>query len=219
MSLVEAAAQGRRARAVGFRARAGRRCAKSGRTSSNLRPEAVDYRERAVAYRAIGQFRFRQKLELLRRGLDDESPAARGSALAVRPAPVEGQPGRRERDPARSAHDRDDGRESSRATSRGPLPAEWIRPARDDRPPDRTGRGRRAGDRATQCRPYGRGRSQEAGGTQGLDLQASPSVLLRLAARMRMRLEVQLATPPIGHMCVQLGRRKIRMPEHLLNRT
>ena len=40
-----------------------------------------DYRERAIAYRAIGQFRFRQKLELLRRGLDDESPAARGSAL------------------------------------------------------------------------------------------------------------------------------------------
>ena len=40
-----------------------------------------DFRERAVAYRAIGQFRFRQKLELLRRGLDDESPACRGSAL------------------------------------------------------------------------------------------------------------------------------------------
>jgi len=41
----------------------------------------ADYRERAVAYRSIGQFRFRQKLELLRRGLDDESPACRGSAL------------------------------------------------------------------------------------------------------------------------------------------
>jgi predicted outer membrane protein len=40
-----------------------------------------DYRDRAVAYRAIGQFRFRQKLELLQRGLEDESPAARGSAL------------------------------------------------------------------------------------------------------------------------------------------
>ncbi len=40
-----------------------------------------DYRERAVAYRAIGQFRFRQKLELLRRGLEDESPAARGASL------------------------------------------------------------------------------------------------------------------------------------------
>jgi HEAT repeat protein len=40
-----------------------------------------DYRERAVAYRAIGQFQFRQKTELLRRGLEDESPAARGSAL------------------------------------------------------------------------------------------------------------------------------------------
>ena len=40
-----------------------------------------DFRERAVAYRAIGQFRFKQKLELLRRGLEDDSPACRGSAL------------------------------------------------------------------------------------------------------------------------------------------
>ncbi len=42
---------------------------------------ATDFRERAVAYRAIGQFRFRTKKELLRRGLDDDSPAVRGSAL------------------------------------------------------------------------------------------------------------------------------------------
>jgi DNA-binding PucR family transcriptional regulator len=41
----------------------------------------ADYRVRAQAYRAIAQFRFRQKLELVRRGLGDESPAARGSAL------------------------------------------------------------------------------------------------------------------------------------------
>lgn len=40
-----------------------------------------DYRQRAVAYRAIGQLRFAQKTELLRRGLEDESPACRGSAL------------------------------------------------------------------------------------------------------------------------------------------
>jgi HEAT repeat protein len=40
-----------------------------------------DYRERALAYRAIGQLRFAQKTELLRRGLEDESPACRGSAL------------------------------------------------------------------------------------------------------------------------------------------
>ncbi len=40
-----------------------------------------DYRVRAQAYRAIAQFRFRQKLELLRRGLEDDSPAVRGSAL------------------------------------------------------------------------------------------------------------------------------------------
>jgi HEAT repeat protein len=40
-----------------------------------------DFRVRAVAYRAVGQMRFRQKAELLRRGLEDESPACRGSAL------------------------------------------------------------------------------------------------------------------------------------------
>jgi HEAT repeat protein len=40
-----------------------------------------DFRDRAVANRAIGQFRFRTKIELLRRGLDDDSPAVRGSAL------------------------------------------------------------------------------------------------------------------------------------------
>jgi hypothetical protein len=43
----------------------------------------ADYRERAVAYRAIGQFRFRAKTELLRRGLEDESPSCRGSALVA----------------------------------------------------------------------------------------------------------------------------------------
>jgi len=42
---------------------------------------SADYRERAEAYRAVGQFRFRQKEELLRRGLEDASPACRGSAL------------------------------------------------------------------------------------------------------------------------------------------
>jgi uncharacterized protein (UPF0147 family) len=42
---------------------------------------AGDFRDRAVAYRAIGQFRFRTKKELLRRGLEDDSPAVRGSAL------------------------------------------------------------------------------------------------------------------------------------------
>ena len=40
-----------------------------------------DYRIRAVAYRSIAQFRFRQKLELLRRGFEDDSRAVRGSAL------------------------------------------------------------------------------------------------------------------------------------------
>ena len=42
---------------------------------------SADFRERALAFRAIGVFRWRAKEELLRRGLDDQSPAARGSAL------------------------------------------------------------------------------------------------------------------------------------------
>jgi hypothetical protein len=46
-----------------------------------LSARSADYRERALAYRAIGQLRFAQKTELLRRGLEDESPACRGSAL------------------------------------------------------------------------------------------------------------------------------------------
>lgn len=40
-----------------------------------------DHRERVVAFRAISQFRYRQKIELLRRGLEDTSPAARGASL------------------------------------------------------------------------------------------------------------------------------------------
>jgi HEAT repeat protein len=52
-----------------------------------------DYRERAVAYRAIGQFRYRQKTELLRRGLEDESPACRGSALVSLEALSRDHPG------------------------------------------------------------------------------------------------------------------------------
>src|SRR5438132_13407211 len=34
---------------------------------------------------------------------------------------------------------------------------------------------------------------------------------------MRMRLEVQLSPPPIGYVGVQLGRREIGVPEHLLH--
>jgi HEAT repeat protein len=52
-----------------------------------------DYRVRGVAYRAIGQFRYRQKLELLRRGLEDESPACRGAALISLELLSRGNPG------------------------------------------------------------------------------------------------------------------------------
>jgi hypothetical protein len=81
-----------------------------------------DYRERAVAYRAIGQFRFRQKLELLRRGLDDESPAARGSALLSIQLLSKDSP----------AHACDHGPKSGRSASGGRLSAERFPATRDD---------------------------------------------------------------------------------------
>ena len=63
------------------RSASSRSCARSGTRSSSPQRGRADFRERAVAYRAIGQFRFRTKIQLLRRGLEDDSPAVRGSSL------------------------------------------------------------------------------------------------------------------------------------------
>ena len=70
---------------------AARRAEPDERALAELRRQVADELEEAVArpglpraraaYRAIGQLRFTQKTELLRRGLEDESPACRGSAL------------------------------------------------------------------------------------------------------------------------------------------
>lgn len=80
MTLAEAAAQADAlAQAGSERELAGLRTAWGDELESAARSQ--DFRERAVAFRAIGQFRWRAKEELLRRGLDDESPACRGSAL------------------------------------------------------------------------------------------------------------------------------------------
>jgi hypothetical protein len=35
---------------------------------------------------------------------------------------------------------------------------------------------------------------------------------------MRVRLEIQLPTASIGYVCVELGRREVGVPEHLLDR-
>ena len=72
---------GRRARAERARSASSPTSARSGRDDLEGAARSSDFRERAVAFRAIGQFRWRAKEELLRRGLDDESPACRGSAL------------------------------------------------------------------------------------------------------------------------------------------
>lgn len=77
MDLAEAAA--RAASEPGERALADLRRAVDEELEAAARDQ--DFRIRAQAYRAIGQLRFAQKTELLRRGLEDESPACRGSAL------------------------------------------------------------------------------------------------------------------------------------------
>jgi HEAT repeat protein len=53
----------------------------------------VDFRVRALGYQAIGRLNFAQKKELLRRGLEDESPAARGAALLSLELMSRGHPG------------------------------------------------------------------------------------------------------------------------------
>src|SRR5438067_13673240 len=40
-----------------------------------------------------------------------------------------------------------------------------------------------------------------------------------LPARMRMRLEIQLPTAPIGYVGIELGRGEVGVSEHLLDRT
>ena len=80
MTLAEAAAQAEELWATGkAQALADLRGEWGDELESQARSQ--DFRERALAFRAIGMFRWRAKEELLRRGLDDTSPAARGSAL------------------------------------------------------------------------------------------------------------------------------------------
>jgi HEAT repeat protein len=52
-----------------------------------------DFRVRALGYQAIGHLNFAQKKELLRRGLEDESPACRGAALLSLELMSRGHPG------------------------------------------------------------------------------------------------------------------------------
>ena len=92
MSLVEAAAEADAAAQAGDeRALASLRAQWDDEIEAAARH--ADYRVRAQAYRSIAQFRFRQKLELLRRGLEDDSPAARGSALIALEALSRTHPG------------------------------------------------------------------------------------------------------------------------------
>ena len=82
LTLAEAAAKRRHWLPPATRRRSPR-CGASGTRTWRCRPGT---RTSAFARRPTGrsaQFRFRQKIELLRRGLEDDSPACRGSALVA----------------------------------------------------------------------------------------------------------------------------------------
>src|SRR5947209_11200270 len=81
MTLAEAAAQAEELAASGASAQELAQLRAEWEEELESQARSQDFRERALAFRAIGMFRWRAKEELLRRGLDDTSPAARGSAL------------------------------------------------------------------------------------------------------------------------------------------
>ena len=114
-----------------------------------------DYRVRALAYRAIAQFRFRQKLELLRRGLEDDSPAVRGSALIALEGLSRAHPGRRQRVPAAAARARLARSQRRGAPARDRLLQERHAGARDDPDPRRHRGRRRDRRRGEEDRPLG----------------------------------------------------------------
>ena len=122
----------------------------------------ADYRVRAQAYRAIAQFRFRQKLELVRRGLQDESPAARGSALISLEGLSRDHPGDVNSMRGAAPRAREQRPEPRRPPARDHLPEERLPAARHDPGPERARRGRRGGRRAAQDREDGRGGTDEA---------------------------------------------------------
>ena len=127
---------------------------------------AADYRVRAQAYRAIAQFRFRQKLELVRRGLQDESPAARGSALIALEGLSRNHPGDVNSMRAMLHELASNDSEPGRAAARDRLLEERLRPARDDPDPGRPGRRRRTGAGAAQDCEDGRRRADRSGREQ-----------------------------------------------------
>ena len=121
-----------------------------------------DYRIRAQAYRAIAQFRFRQKLELLRRGLTDESPAARGSALIALEGLSRDHPGDVNSMRSAAARARLERPEHRRPQARDRLSEERLAAARDDPDPRRPRRRRRAGRGGPQDGEVGRAPAPEA---------------------------------------------------------
>ena len=101
-------------------------CAARSTTSSRRRPASDDFRERALAYRAIGQLRFPQKTELLRRGLEDDEPGVPrlGAPLARAPVPRPPRPGQRA--PAAAAQARERAIRTRRSAGSPPLPEERL---------------------------------------------------------------------------------------------
>ncbi len=121
-----------------------------------------DYRVRSLAFRSLAQFRFRQKIELLRRGLDDESPGVRGSALIALESFSRDHPGDVNKLPAAAARARGPRSERRRAPAGDRLPEERVTRARHDPAARRDRRERRGRRRGAAHRPLGVDAPREA---------------------------------------------------------
>ena len=201
MTLADAAARPTRSRRTATSA-SSRSCARSGTRSSRAAARAPDFRERAVAYRAIGQFRFRTKIELLRRGLDDDSPAVRGSALLALEKLSRDHPGV-VNDVRPLLHEllTNDGNEAVRRLGVVALKNGSARPGHDS-DPRVARRRRRAAARAARSGGEGRAAPAAQGQSSSLRLDAAAAVVTaarRAGGPLALQLKRVLCEPGPHH--------------------
>ena len=177
---------GRRVRRAGRRARALRSCARSGTTSSRRRRARTDFRSGPSPTARSASSGSAQKTELLRRGLEDESPACPRLGAALARAALARPSRRRQRRAAAAARARRPRRERSRAAAGGRCAPERLGAARHDRDPDQP-RSRTTSTPASCA--SSRRRSRRSCAARRRPLSSRP------AARVRVGVEVDVSAP------------------------
>ena len=227
LTLAEAAARADALAGGGERAGAGRPPSGVGRRARGGRAQ-LRLPARAVAYRAVGQFRFRQKMELLRRGLEDESPAAadpRSISLELlsRDAPGGINAARPLLHRLVSADDNQAVRRLAVVCLRNGSPQPRHARAAERACRRRRGRPRPARVRAKVAAALRRSPTRASHRPPGACQPPRVDRFVASARRtfggvcVRMGGEVRLAAPLVRHVRVELGGGEVGVPEHLLD--